>query len=122
MIVRVATLCTDRDLPAFQQGLKGFAGGQAAPVNGAFYRESRTFLEALRRDPLWDLLIVADPGARGMETVISARELAPETPLVWCSDDDGFAVASYRLRCELFLQLPLGPEQVQDALRRCLIP
>lgn len=120
MIVRVAVLCADTELGSFQQGLEQYAQSRPDPVHGEYYQKTRCFLDALQHDSLWDFLIVAVPGARGMEAVVSARELAPETPLLWCSDDPEFAVASYRLRCSLFLPLPLDQAEVASALDRCL--
>lgn len=120
MIVRVAVLCGDGELGSFRQGVEQYARSCKDPVHGEYHPGARGFLDALQHDSLWDLLIVAVPGARGMEAVVSARELAPETPLLWCSDDPGFAVASYRLRCSLFLPLPLNREEVASAMARCL--
>jgi len=120
MIVRVAAVCGDETLSALRTGVRQYADSRNASVNGVFFPDAHSFLKALEEESLWDLVIVATPGARGMETVVSARELAPETPLLWCSDDGDFAVASYRVRCSLFLTLPLRAEQVADALAQCL--
>ncbi|MEG1774383.1 MAG: hypothetical protein RR320_05980, partial [Oscillospiraceae bacterium] len=75
-------------------------------------------LYRLRNGP-YDLVVVALPGALGMEAVLGVREKAPMIPLVWCSDDDVFALQSYRLRVTAFLRLPVDAHQAAVALNRC---
>ncbi len=120
MVAHVAAYCTEEHLHTFREGIERFAGQFERTVQAQLHPSSQNFLDALPHGSPWDLIIVAAPGAEGMETVITAREAAPETPLLWCSDDAAFAVASYRLRCSLFLPLPLQPDQVRDAMARCL--
>lgn len=120
MVNRIAVCCRDVDVPHFEQGIRQFSEKHAIQIQPEFHNKTVDFLKAVERDSLWDFLTVAIPGARGMETVISTRVYAPETPLLWCSDDIDFGVASYRLHCNLFLTLPLKPEDVEMALERCL--
>lgn len=120
MVLRIAACCADADAQKLQQGFRQYSENHGIQVHGVCHPDHRSFLDALEHSSLWDFLIVAIPGARGMETVVSTRELAPETPLLWCSDDTEFAIASYRLRCDLFLQMPLSSDQVETAIRRCL--
>ena len=118
MAARIAVLCTGEYLPAFQAGLRRYA--QRRPTETSFHSDRQSFLYALRHRPLCDLLIIAVPGAQGMEDVISARSVSSELPILWCSDDEAFAVTSYRLRCSLFLALPVTAEQVERAMEHCL--
>lgn len=121
MVVRIAVYCTDAITPVLQQGIKQFAEKQDLLVEDFFFQNPHEYIEALEENSLWDFLVVAAPGARGMETVISTRELAPKIPLLWCSDDAEFAVTSYRLHCDLFLPMPLQASDMEDALHRCLM-
>lgn len=120
MVAHIAAYCTEENLHTFREGIERFSHRFGRKVQAQLHPSSQNFLDALPRGSPWDLIIVAAPGAEGMETVVSARETAPETPLLWCSDDAAFAVASYRLRCSLFLPLPLQPDDVQAAMTRCL--
>ena len=118
MAARIAVLCAEDYLPAFQEGMRRYA--QRTPTETSFHSDRQSFLYAMQHRPLCDLLIIAVPGAQGMEDVISARSVAPELPILWCSDDQAFAVTSYRLRCSLFLALPVTEEQVEKAAEHCL--
>ncbi len=117
MIFRIAACCVDKESLRLKQGIQQFSEKHSAYVHSEFYQESTEFLEALEQDALWDMLIIAIPGAMGMETVVSAKALMPKTPVLWCSDDAGFAVASYRLRCSLFMPMPLDPNDIDLALQ-----
>ena len=66
----------------------------------------------------YDLIIVAEKGARGMEVCIGARKIRPHAPLFWFSDDPLFAAQSYRLSCTYFGQLPVSFHIMENALRR----
>ncbi len=66
-----------------------------------------------------DLIIIAQDGARGMESVRAARILLPELPLVWFSDDKGFGPESYRLGCAYFSAAHITRELFICALQRC---
>ena len=120
MVNRIAVCCRDGNVARFEQGIHLFAEKHKVKIEPEFHSHTIGFLKAVERDSLWDFLTVAIPGARGMETVISTRVYAPETPLLWCSDDMDFGVASYRLRCNLFLPLPPKPEDIEMALERYL--
>lgn len=66
----------------------------------------------------WDLVLVAEPGARGMEVCIGARKMLPQIPLVWFSDDPLFAAQSYRLNCAYFATLPASGQRITNAMAR----
>lgn len=71
------------------------------------------------KEKRFDAVFVALSGALGMETVIGARALDPDTALIWASDQQEFIPQSYRLRVQMFLLLPLIPGQAAAALQRC---
>lgn len=122
MTDRIAVYCTDELTSVFRDGIDRFADEHSRPIEASYTTDYREFLDSLSHDSCWKMLIIAMTGARGMETVYHVRELFPDVPLLWCSDDTDFAVASYRMRCSLFLTLPDTAKDVTDALGRCLDP
>ena len=64
----------------------------------------------------FDLVIILADGADGMEGVIAAKKLCPDTSVVWFSDDKGFLSASYRLDCIYFAQKPLTADILGTAM------
>lgn len=60
--------------------------------------------------------------AAGMEGVIAVRRIYPELPIVWFSNDSGFAPQAYRLHVNYFAMLPVGKEKMDAALRKCGLP
>ena len=68
----------------------------------------------------YEIVLVAVKGALGMETAIGAREESPSVPLVWISDEDAFALQSYRLKIKIFLVMPVTPDGICDAIMRCM--
>ena len=55
-------------------------------------------------------------GARGLEAAIQAKQLAPETPLVWWSDDKNFALIAYQLRIPAFLSIDCSDQELYEAM------
>ena len=65
-----------------------------------------------------DLVVVFARGAKGMESVIAAKNVNAKTHVVWFSDDKDFAFQSYRLGVSYFGVCPVTPLQVSNALKR----
>ena len=61
-------------------------------------------------------LVIAMTGARGLEAAIQAKQLAPETPLVWWSDDKNFALIAYQLRIPVFLSIDCSDQELYEAM------
>ena len=61
-------------------------------------------------------VVIAMTGARGLEAAIQAKQLAPETPLVWWSDDENFALIAYQLRIPAFLSIDCSDQELYEAL------
>lgn len=57
-------------------------------------------------------------GAAGMEGVIAVRNLYPQCPVVWISNDKGFGIQSYRLGCAFFAEKPLTKKKIAIAFDR----
>ncbi|MEG1858997.1 MAG: hypothetical protein RR193_01530, partial [Christensenellaceae bacterium] len=47
------------------------------------------------------------------------REEDGSAAIIWISDEEAFALQSYRLRVTMFLVNPATSEQISDALNRC---
>ena len=56
-------------------------------------------------------------GAKGLEAAIQAKRLAPETPLVWWSDDENFALIAYHLRISAFLPIDCSDQELYEAIK-----
>ena len=66
-----------------------------------------------------DLIVVLANGADGMEGVIAAKKSGRDMPVIWLSDDEGFAAQSYRLGCDYFHKKPITAEKLKEALEKC---
>lgn len=74
--------------------------------------------EALTTEPP-ALLVVLANGAAGMEGVYLARQILPELPVFWFSDDSQFGMQSHRLDCSYFSTKPLTDVKLRKALEHC---
>ena len=66
-----------------------------------------------------NLIIVLANRSEGMEGVYLAKEIRPEVPVFWFSDDEGFGMQSHRLECDYFAVKPFNPEKLRKAFQRC---
>lgn len=105
------------------QWLEGFLSGHAGycyrnvAVEG--FSDYDRLIAALGSGPP-ALVIVTMDGAAGMEGVIAAKNLLPEVPVIWFSDDNGFGVQSYRLGCAYFHEKPISSEVLLAAIAKCV--
>ena len=76
------------------------------------------FLELLKGE--YDMIFVLENGAKGMESVIASKNLHPETPVIWFSDDKNFGVQSYRLGTEFFGTKPITNEHLSLVAKKLL--
>lgn len=67
----------------------------------------------------YNIVIVTADNAMGMEGVIAVRNARPELPVIWLSNDRGFGLQSYRLKCTYFGIKPITDELLERALTRC---
>ena len=75
------------------------------------------FAHVKEHDP--DIVIVAQNGVAGLDTITSAKLLTGR--IIWFSDLD-FGVQAYRLCVAYFCQKPITYPKVERALTRCLAP
>ena len=66
-----------------------------------------------------DLIFVTMDNAAGMEGVIAVRNLHPQTPVVWFSNDKNFVAQSYRLGVNYFSIKPIEEKNMNLAISRC---
>ena len=66
-----------------------------------------------------DLIYVTMDNAAGMEGVIAVKNLYPDTPVVWFSNDKNFVAQSYRLGVNYFSVKPIDGKMMNLAIERC---
>lgn len=57
--------------------------------------------------------------AAGMEGVIAVRRIYPDIPIVWFSNDGGFAPQAYRLNVNYFALMPVSEDKIRTAIKKC---
>ena len=66
----------------------------------------------------YDAVIITENNAIGMEGVIAARNVHPQIPVVWFSNDEGFGSQAYRLNTDFFHSKPITAPILEMALAR----
>lgn len=66
-----------------------------------------------------DLIFITMDNAAGMEGVIAVKNLHPDTPVVWFSNDKNFVAQSYRLGVSYFSVKPIDEKMMKLAIERC---
>ena len=67
----------------------------------------------------YDIVFVMADNAAGMEGVIAAQNVQPDTPIIWFSNDKNFVAQSYRLGVSYFAVKPIDEKIIGLALKRC---
>ena len=108
-------LCTElRNVEWFESRLRSLFDGDGQLVIDELWNEKQ-LSQALRRSR-YHAVVIAMTGARGLEAAIQAKQLAPETPLVWWSDDENFALIAYHLRISAFLSADCSDQELYEAM------
>ncbi len=76
------------------------------------------YLKLLRLNS-YDLIFVMADNAAGMEGVIAAQNVQPESQIIWFSNDKNFVAQSYRLGVAYFAVKPIDEKTVSLATKRC---
>ncbi len=66
----------------------------------------------------YDAVFITENNANGMEGVIALRNLRPELPVIWFSNDEGFGCQAYRLSADFFHTKPITAPVLEMALSR----
>lgn len=84
-----------------------------------FHAEDYDSYLAMLREKEQDIVFVLADNAEGMEGVIAAQNVQPDTPIIWFSNDKNFVAQSYRLGVSYFAVKPIDEKTVALALKRC---
>ena len=76
-----------------------------------------SFIDHLRRRE-YDAVFVTENNANGMEGAIAVRNVHPDIPLIWFSNDEGFGCQAYRLNADFFHSKPVNARILEMALDR----
>lgn len=106
------------NLRTLEKGVAEFTRQTGREVAFASCTDTDAFYQSVHK--LWDAAVVWKEGASGMEIANHVRGLNRTVPLVWISDDTGFAIHSYRLWTKAFLSQPVSEEEIASALLRCV--
>ena len=108
-------LCTElRNVEWFESRLRSLFDGDGQLVIDELWNENQ-LAQALRRSR-YHAVVIAMTGAKGLEAAIQAKQLAPEVPLVWWSDDENFALIAYHLRISAFLSADCSDQELYEAM------
>ena len=108
-------LCTElRNVEWFESRLRSLLDGDGQLAIDELWNENQ-LTQALRRSR-YHAVVIAMTGAKGLEAVIQAKRLAPETPLVWWSDDENFALIAYQLHIPAFLSIDCSDQELYEAM------
>ena len=68
----------------------------------------------------FDGAIIALDGAEGLEGVNALREHQKSLPIIWMSNDEQFALISYRYKVTMFLTKPYQLDELEEAMIRVM--
>ena len=119
MTFQCCCYCQENMLPVIREGMEHFTAQTGVRIQAEWFGSQNELYRRLVSKEKCGAVLIALPGAAGMEAATHTRELLPSIPLIWCSDDRDFAIHSYRLRAASFLKMPVTPEQIRDSLKIC---
>lgn len=119
MRFRCLGLCEAEEETLLRLGAEEFARQAGCEMTWEGFTRREELLYRMR-DGCCDAVVVALRGALGMESVLGVRDINGAVPLIWISDDAVFAMQSYRMRVDMFLQHPVTADQVARAFRVCV--
>ena len=94
---------------------------RTAPGCGAeFFSDGRELLRAASEGTDYDLLFldIMMPGLSGMELARELGRLAPDTPVVFLTDSDAYAVEAFSVRALHYILKPMTEAALRECLRR----
>ena len=117
--MRVCFYGTEKQFQTFQCHLEQVPKYQGKFHHYALFSDYDSLVDGLRREP-YDLAFVSHDNACGMEGVIAIRNVQPNVPVIWFSNDEDFGSQAYRLRTDFFHCKPITPMILEMALNRAL--
>lgn len=110
---------TQPQFQTFQTHLKQLPHYLAQFEHYAVFPDYDSLVAGLQQNT-FDLVFVSHDNACGMEGVIAIRNVLPNVPVIWFSNDEGFGSQAYRLQADFFHAKPITPSILEMALNRAL--
>lgn len=117
--MRVCFYGTATQFQTFQSHLAQVPEYQGKFTHFALFPDYDCLVDGLH-DSTFDLVFVSHDNARGMEGVIAIRNVLPNVPVIWFSNDEDFGSQAYRLHTDFFHSKPITPVILEMALNRVL--
>ena len=117
--MRVCFYGTENQFQTFLSHLAHVPKYQGRFAQYAVFPDYDSLVAGLRREP-FDLVFVSHDNACGMEGVIAIRNVQPNVPVIWFSNDEDFGSQAYRLHTDFFHSKPITPMILEMALNRAL--
>lgn len=117
--MRVCFYGTPSQFQTFQAHLEQITTYQGRLNHFALFPDYDSLVDGLRRNS-FDLVFVSHDNACGMEGVIAIRNILPNIPVIWFSNDEGFGSQAYRLHTDFFHSKPITPMILEMALNRAI--
>ncbi|MEA4853240.1 MAG: hypothetical protein VB082_03055 [Christensenella sp.] len=113
-------VCTEKKMTEkISEGIGALKQSSGVRIKTDWFYRREDLLYGMRRSK-YAIVLIALTGALGMEAAIGAREENAAVPLIWISDEEAFALQSYRLQTKMFLVWPVSTQQICDAFLRCM--
>lgn len=117
--IRIA-VCAEKELyEDISSGIQAAEQRAGMCTNAEWFYKREDLVHGMRGRK-YDIALIALNGALGMEAAIGAREESAAIPIVWISDEEAFALQSYRLQIKMFMVHPVSQQQICDAVLRCM--
>ena len=117
--MKVCFYGTEAQFQTFQSHLRQVPQFHNNFSHHELYPDYDGLVDGLRRSQ-FDLVFVSHDNARGMEGVIAVRNIQPNVPVIWFSNDEDFGSQAYRLHTDFFHSKPITPVILEMALNRAL--
>ena len=117
--MKVCFYGTEKQFQTFQSHLAEIPKFQNNFTHYELYPDYDSLVDGLR-EKRFDLVFVSHDNACGMEGVIAIRNIQPNVPVIWFSNDEDFGSQAYRLHTDFFHVKPITPMILEMALNRAL--
>ena len=117
--MKVCFYGTEKQFQTFQSHLAAIPKFQNKFTHYELYPDYDSLVQGLRQNP-FALVLVSHDNACGMEGVIAIRNIQPNVPVIWFSNDEDFGSQAYRLHTDFFHVKPITPMILEMALNRAL--
>ena len=88
------------------------------PLYHEFVGDRSRFLKYVKGNP-YLIIVVAQSGPEGKETVRLAKETNPKARLIWFAEEKKYAADAFAIHISHFAQLPIDRGKLDTALKSC---